>query len=202
MIVRDVAPTLVATWPYALYFWAIFVGTFLPEWRLYFKTRRTARPGPQDAGSVRIIMIGNTLGSWCAFALAWLWPGAAIVTHQRAAFWMGLTLLVCGAALRRHCFRMLGASFTGAVIVRPDQAVVRRGAYRWVRHPSYSAAFLIMGGIGLALTNWLSLLVMIAMSVVVYGYRVRVEERALVQTLGEPYRDYMRRTKRFVPFVL
>jgi len=30
---------------------------------------------------------------------------------------------------------------------------------------------------------------------------VRVEEKVLVQTLGQPYVDYMRRTKRFIPWV-
>ena len=34
-----------------------------------------------------------------------------------------------------------------------------------------------------------------------FGYRVRVEERALLSVIGEPYRDYMARTKRFVPFL-
>jgi protein-S-isoprenylcysteine O-methyltransferase Ste14 len=35
-----------------------------------------------------------------------------------------------------------------------------------------------------------------------YAYRISIEERALVQTLGEPYTDYMKRTYRLIPFVL
>jgi len=192
---------LIAVWPYAPVFWVIFVATFLPEWSLALRQRKLARTAPQDAGSRRIIMIGNTVGAWCAFAVAFLWRAGAIA-HEQVAFWTGVALLVGGAALRRHCFRMLGGSFTGSVLVRPGQEIVRRGAYRRIRHPSYTAAFLIMGGIGLALGNWLSLAVMLAMSVIVYGNRVRVEERALVETLGEPYRAYMRQTKRFLPFIL
>jgi protein-S-isoprenylcysteine O-methyltransferase Ste14 len=33
------------------------------------------------------------------------------------------------------------------------------------------------------------------------GYRVRVEERALVEALGQPYVEYRRHTKRFIPFI-
>src|SRR5438034_7500267 len=44
--------------------------------------------------------------------------------------------------LRRHCFRLLGASFTGDVRARADQAIVTTGAYALVRHPSYSAGIL------------------------------------------------------------
>jgi protein-S-isoprenylcysteine O-methyltransferase Ste14 len=34
------------------------------------------------------------------------------------------------------------------------------------------------------------------------GYRVRVEAQVLCQALGQPYREYMRHTRRFIPFVL
>jgi len=35
-----------------------------------------------------------------------------------------------------------------------------------------------------------------------YYYRISVEERALLETLGEPYKQYMQRTWRLVPFLL
>jgi protein-S-isoprenylcysteine O-methyltransferase Ste14 len=35
-----------------------------------------------------------------------------------------------------------------------------------------------------------------------YSYRISVEEHALLLTLGEPYKEYMRRTWRLVPFLL
>jgi protein-S-isoprenylcysteine O-methyltransferase Ste14 len=56
-------------------------------------------------------------------------------------------------------------------------------------------------GTGLALTNWLSVLVMVILGGLGYAYRVRVEERALASALGQSYREYMQRTKRFVPFI-
>jgi protein-S-isoprenylcysteine O-methyltransferase Ste14 len=34
------------------------------------------------------------------------------------------------------------------------------------------------------------------------GYRIQVEERILQERLGKRYREYMRRTKRLIPFVL
>ena len=56
-------------------------------------------------------------------------------------------------------------------------------------------------GIGFALANWISLAGVVAAVSLVYGYRVAVEERALAAVIGDPYRRYMQRTKRFVPFV-
>jgi protein-S-isoprenylcysteine O-methyltransferase Ste14 len=190
---------LVFAWPYALVFWATFVWAFSPEFRVV--SRRADRPTvAQDAGSKRVIMITQPLGMVAAFLTATNVRWAAL-PRPAWLFWAGMASIVCGSLLRRHCFRMLGASFTGAVIVRPDQAVIERGAYRYVRHPSYTAGALMFLGIGLALANGLGLLAQMGLVTAGYWYRVVVEERALAATIGEPYRSYRRRTKRFVPFM-
>jgi protein-S-isoprenylcysteine O-methyltransferase Ste14 len=54
---------------------------------------------------------------------------AVTLPHRTWLFWIGLMTMIAGSLLRRHCWRMLGGSFTGAVIVTPDQSVVERGAY-------------------------------------------------------------------------
>jgi protein-S-isoprenylcysteine O-methyltransferase Ste14 len=194
---------LIVVWPYALVFWATFLWVFIPELAIVRRASRSdAARSAQDAGTLRVITVGQQLASALAFLFAFGAPAFAISTHRVAAFWVGIALMIAASLLRRHCWRALGASFTGAVTVRPGQTVVQRGAYRWVRHPSYSAAMLLFLGMGLALGNWLSVLVFAATPPLVYGLRVRAEERALLETLGEPYNDYMRRTKRFVPYIL
>ncbi|HXI39520.1 MAG TPA: isoprenylcysteine carboxylmethyltransferase family protein [Bryobacteraceae bacterium] len=191
---------LVFSWPYGLIFLAAMFWAFAPEFRIISRQTEPLTSA-QDAGSKRVIAIGQGLAMLAAFAIAASVP-AGRLAHPFALFWAGLATTVAGSLLRRHCWRMLGASFTGAVIVRPDQAVVDRGAYHYVRHPSYTAGAILFLGIGLALGNWIGLVVLMGAVLAVYGYRVGVEERALLGTIGEPYRSYMRRTKRFVPFVL
>jgi protein-S-isoprenylcysteine O-methyltransferase Ste14 len=190
---------LIYTWPYALVFWLVFFWTFAPEFRIISRRAEPAS-SPQDANSKRFIMVGQGLAMVSGFAIAITVPSAAM-GHRELAFWIGVVALFAGSLLRRHCWRMLGASFTGAVIVRPEQAVVERGAYRYVRHPSYTAGTIMFAGIGLALGNWISVAVLFVGVSAVYAYRVAVEERALAEVIGDPYRRYMQRTKRFVPFV-
>ncbi len=60
---------------------------------------------------------------------------------------------------------------------------------------------LSLPGVGLALANWASIVALLACGLIGHLYRVRVEERALKKALGQPYVDYMRRTKRFIPYV-
>lgn len=117
-----------------------------------------------------------------------------------AAFIAGLTL-VAGSLLRRHCWRMLGASFTGDVRVQAGQSIVTTGAYTRLRHPSYTAGILMHTGFGIALGSWGSALVLALVSLAIYSYRIHVEEQALVSALGQPYRHFLRGRKRLIPFI-
>jgi protein-S-isoprenylcysteine O-methyltransferase Ste14 len=192
-------PLVVFSWPYGVVFMAVMFWAFAPEFRIISRQTEPST-SPQDAGSKRLIAIGQGLAMCAAFLIAASVPSARL-PHPFLLFWAGLAAILGGSLLRRHCWRMLGASFTGAVIVRPDQAVVDRGAYHYVRHPSYTAGAILFLGIGLALANWISLAVLMGAVSAVYGYRVGVEERALLATIGDSYRRYMSRTKRFVPFL-
>ena len=189
---------LVFAWPYALIFWAAMIWAFAPEVAI-LRAART-QSSDQDAKSRRLIESLQSLSAFLAVIIAPALPFAALPAPMRL-FWLGTATLIAGSLLRRHCWHMLGESFTGTVVVRSGQAVVDRGAYRFVRHPSYTAGGLLFLGIGIALANWVSLLLLLASTVIVYAYRVRVEEAALVSVIGDPYRTYMTRTKRFVPFL-
>jgi protein-S-isoprenylcysteine O-methyltransferase Ste14 len=190
---------LVTAWPHGAVFWPVFLWAYGPEFGVVRRAREAV--AGQDAGSMRLIGVVSVAGVSAALALAYGFPAGAI-SARRTAFWCGIVALIAGGLLRRHCFRMLGESFTGAVVVKAQQAIVERGAYRWVRHPSYTAGALMILGIGLALGNWAGLFTLVIAVAIAYGYRVRVEERALVAVLGDRYRAYMRRTKRFVPFIV
>ena len=185
--------------PYTWVFWAVFLFAYLPEFRLIAR----AKPAPgqsHDRGSTTLIVIAG----WIAFPVAFgvsNWSRFVLARGQKIWFALGVAVLLLGVWLRRHCFRMLGQFFTANVKVAAGQTVIQEGAYRWVRHPSYTGGMLMYLGTGLALTNWLSALVLTVVGAAGYAYRVRVEEQALIAALGEPYRDYMRRTKRFVPLL-
>jgi protein-S-isoprenylcysteine O-methyltransferase Ste14 len=187
------------TSPYAWIFWAVFLFAYLPEFKIIARSR-PARGATADRGSTQLIMLAGWIGMMGAFIVADI-PAFVIQWRPRILFTAGLALLVSGSLLRRYCWRMLGKYFTGDVRAAEDQPVIENGAYRWVRHPSYTGGMLMYLGTGLALTNWLSVLIIVTAGAAAYFYRVRVEERALQNALGGRYQEYMGRTKRFIPFV-
>jgi hypothetical protein len=99
-------PVVVFSWPYGLIFLAVMFWAFAPEFRII--SRQTEpMTSAQDAGSKRLIAVGQGLGMLGAFIIAASVP-AGRIAHPFALFWAGLATIIAGSLLRRHCWRMLG----------------------------------------------------------------------------------------------
>jgi protein-S-isoprenylcysteine O-methyltransferase Ste14 len=190
-----------STLPGVVVFWIVFYVWVGSEMFLGWKLRPTDGAIVSDAGSRWLLISLIWLGVAIGFALASAVPAAAFTSGRAPLFYLGIALMVAGLALRWYAIRVLGKWFTYTVATRPDQHVVEAGPYRLIRHPSYTGALLTVLGVLVCMTNPLAFLGMLP-PLAGYAYRIRVEERVLVRSLGEPYRSYMQRTKRLLPFLV
>jgi len=78
--------------------------------------------------------------------------------------------------------------------------LVTSGVYRYIRHPLYSSLLLLTWGIFFKSLHWLGLSLTIATTFLLLA-TARADEAECVRFFGEPYRDYMKRSKRFIPFL-
>jgi protein-S-isoprenylcysteine O-methyltransferase Ste14 len=117
-------------------------------------------------------------------------------------FYPGIFLILLGVTVRQWAIAVLGRFFSLNVQVVEDHQVVEKGPYRVVRHPSYTGLLITFIGISLAVQSLGALLVLLAVFIVSFGYRIRVEERTLLTELGEDYASYMKRTKRLIPYII
>ena len=171
---------------------------FLSEIALtVFRRARTGAAAGADRGSLRLLWIVIMVSVMLAYALPGLLPWAQLRVPM--LYRLGVALLIFGLGLRWYAIIWLGRWFTVNVAVAADQPLVNTGPYAQVRHPSYTGALLAFAGIGLCIGNWVSMLVVCIGPFLAFARRMQVEEEALVQGLGEPYRDYMRHTRRLVP---
>jgi protein-S-isoprenylcysteine O-methyltransferase Ste14 len=197
-------PLPFALWPIpmAIPFWVIFLWARRRERQFLSRSQplNDAAAG-LDKGSWPLINHGWRLVRLAAVVVAFLTPPLAEGATRNALFFFSLALMISGALLRQHCLKMLGDHFTYDVRVSEKSQIIKRGIYRWVRHPSYTGGMLFNLGLGLALTNWNSIAFIVVGMVVMYVYRVHVEEQALLQIHHGDYRKYMQHTKRFVPFL-
>ena len=155
----------------------------------------------RDRGSHNFIRAGLSLAIIAAILLTHHQPQGTLPYHRPYLFVVGTVLALAGFALRRWAIHTLGRFFTVVVATYTDQRVVDAPPYRRIRHPAYSGSILSLMGTTLMLGHWLGLLLVALAIVVTFGYRVRLEEHALLEALGEPYAAYMHRTKRFVPYL-
>ena len=100
-------------------------------------------------------------------------------------------------ALNRAGFRQLGS--TRLQIVE-DQRLITDGVYGLVRHPLYLGDLLRNYGIVMVTSSLYGLLFMLAANLLLLA-RMRMEEDMLIGAFGDEYRDYMKRTKRLIPFI-
>lgn len=176
---------------------AVFV---LLEQRTRIRSLLNRRGSRSDRGSLLVVIASVAAGVVAAFVLASDVPAAAITSPGTwAAFVFGLILMWAGIAIRQWAITLLGRFFTVDVRVQPGQTVIDQGPYRWVRHPSYSGMVITFMGMGLALGNWLSLIVLAVVPTAGLIVRIHVEERTLLAALGEPYRRFAADRQRLFP---
>jgi protein-S-isoprenylcysteine O-methyltransferase Ste14 len=136
-------------------------------------------------------------GTW-AWMINPVWMAWASLPMPLALRWIGVGWLFAGCTLGVWTFRSLGRNLTDTVVTRAHHTLVTHGPYRWIRHPLYSSAVLVVVAIGLITANWFLLAVGSGvLSVLIL--RTRTEEHNLVARFGDSYHQYMSRTGRFVP---
>jgi protein-S-isoprenylcysteine O-methyltransferase Ste14 len=182
-------------------FWLTF-GTWVALWLgIVQRDRGTDVHVPSDQGSRALI--GTTLwsGVLCAFLLAWTVPVAQLPGSEGPVLLGGLLLMWGGMALRLWAVRTLGRFFRTVVLIQDHHRLVYDGPYRYLRHPSYAGSLLTLAGLGLALGNWLSLLMAVCGALVGFTRRIRIEEATMQARFGDDYTAYACQTWRLLPFI-
>jgi len=135
-----------------------------------------------DQGTKRILVGGTLLGLFVMVAVATRSPWARVGSNDWFGVVVGVSLALSGIALRVWAVKTLGRYFQREVVVEPGQGLVRRGPYRWVRHPAYAGNLLALFGFGVALGSWVGAIIGAAIILAAHIPRILVEERVLSTT--------------------
>lgn len=133
--------------------------------------------------------------------LQFLLAAALTLSARPAASSAGwLVLAGCGVLLSVWSMAAIGWRRVSVMPETNQQTqLVTGGPYRLVRHPMYSGLLLFC--LGLVFVPWHAwkLAAFVGLALVLWT-KSRIEERGLEERFSE-YADYVRATKRFVPFV-
>ena len=128
---------------------------------------------------------------------AWLaWASLSFPIWLR---WMGVGIALLGFSLLQWAQVTLANSWSDTPRMMKEQTLITSGPYRSIRHPIYTAFFLILGATLLISSNWLLGLCWLGMTVLEIVSRVKFEEALMLEFFGDQYREYMKKTGRFLP---
>lgn len=173
----------------------------LSEFLIWFFTSsphaRAANQRSGDKGSYLVLMLGFALSVALCMALKTITPWML----PDAFFWIGLVCMVGGIALRSTAVWTLKKAFSLSVTIRSGQSIIQNGPYHLLRHPAYTGTILSLLGFAFAMRPTLAPLAVLLICAAIYGYRITIEERLLLQQFGEEYRQYSGKTWRLIPWV-
>lgn len=114
-----------------------------------------------------------------ALHAGWLAAMVAFVPPETVPNGPLLGLFAALQALRLWVIVSLGARWTTRIVVVPGAPLVRRGPYRWLRHPNYWVVATEIVVLPAAFGAWALALVFGALNLLLLRHRIGVEERAL-----------------------
>ncbi len=129
------------------------------------------------------------------------WPSFADYGFSPVQASAGVLALVASLVLFRLTHKQLGRMWSVTLEMREGHKLVTDGLYAHVRHPMYSSFALFALAQVLLLQNWIAGPVGLVGFGILFFMRVPHEERVMVETFGDQYRDYMRRTARIIPWI-
>lgn len=162
--------------------------------------RRNARGGRTGAAHERSsALLGATHGASMVLGALCPWLGVGALPLGVEVGWAAVVAMLAAFALQVRAMTTLGAWFTLSLAADPDQPVVDRGPYRWVRHPGYLGQLAMWLAFGVATRNAIALGVIAVAAPLAYAFRIRVEERMLVGALADRYESYAKGRARLLP---
>ena len=146
-----------------------------------------------------MLMVGPLVLLGClAFLIQPRWIDFAHMPLPPVARFAGIPLGLAGLSLFAWMFVHLGLNVTSTSMPRGGAFLVTSGPYRYIRHPMYTAAFVLGAATSLLTASWLVLVGGLGMFALLAA-RTRVEEERLVEKFGASYREYQMTTGRFLP---
>lgn len=140
--------------------------------------------------------------------ILWISPLAYLINPQWMVWskiglpepvrWLGVGLGILCVLGIYWLFSSIGNSISPTSATRQQHQLVTSGPYRWVRHPLYTVGASMFIAFGMTADNWfvaaLGVLAFIGMAI-----RTPKEEANLIEKFGDEYREYKKRTGRFLP---
>ena len=155
------------------------------------------RVSSQEKIILFLLLIGMMILPLIYSASSWL--NFANYTLPAWAGWLGVFLMLGALFVFWRSHSDLGLNWSPSLEIRDKHELITSGIYGIIRHPMYASQWLWVIAQPLLLQNWAAGFVNLLIFIPFYMLRVQAEEQMMVDTFGNEYREYMKRTGEVLP---
>jgi len=116
--------------------------------------------------------------------------------------WVGVALFAFAIYLLWKSHYDLGRNWTVVVALRHNHELITNGVYKYLRHPMYTAHLVWAIAQIMILHNWIAGYSFLIVQIPFYWFRIRNEEKMMIEQFGTAYTSYMEKTDRLIPGLL
>jgi protein-S-isoprenylcysteine O-methyltransferase Ste14 len=121
--------------------------------------------------------------------------------HSLAMELAGLIIILLGLTLRIWTRLTIAGMYSGYLRVKVGHVLVTDGPYQLVRHPGYTGFVIMALGLCIGYSSLIGLIAIPLLLLPGLAYRMKVEERMMVEHFGKEYQAYAGRSKKLIPGV-
>lgn len=182
-------------WEWALRLWGLLMLVWLV---LFFRMKQAKKREQWNERAGYLIL--SLVGAWLVFEPHNLWEGLnyRVLPNEPLMWEMGLAVTALGVGMAIWARLSLGTNWSGTVTLKNDHELVRRGLYRWIRHPIYTGIVVAMFG-SAAIRGYLRGLIGAGLVLLAFYIKARREERFLREEFGAGFEEHARHTGMFLP---
>lgn len=177
----------------ASWLWTLLMVVWLILWFGMKRAKKRETPWERLQHIVPV-----SLAFWLLFGKQWKELDARLFPGTPLWLWVGVVVTALGIGISIWARLSLGANWSGTVTLKKDHELIRKGLYRWIRHPIYTGMLLAFAGTELIKGTAAGVLGFALVSLSFY-IKARREENFLRQEFGQGFEEHARHTGMFLP---
>jgi protein-S-isoprenylcysteine O-methyltransferase Ste14 len=189
-------PTLILNWQ-VIFLALVCSVLFATQPRLSLNESKEKKA--TDRNTIWLIILVSGLGQIASLVEWSYFP--SISEPKNVWIAPGAILLISGTTFRLYAIHALGNYFSSTVQIKEEHKIISTGPYRFLRHPSYTGAYMAMLGSAVFLQSLAGIFIFGFGMLFAYHLRIKTEEQTLTQKFTKEYLSYAQRTYKMFPFI-
>ena len=185
---------------YIIYFILYYIGTLIDT------IIRPTDKSDRKVDKHTIILLIFFLAS--PFFLILMFFESILLNPLYLSFWnseilliLGLIIYVIGALITILSRFQLGRYGSGRLKIQKEHELITKGIYKKIRNPMYLGGLIGVIGFCFVFRGFIMMFVVITLYFIIFRNRMIYEEEILLEQFGEEYLEYMKKTKRIIPYI-